>query len=808
MAQMEKGMTRWLALILLPVVVCSFLLPADEDNRLVKIRGVLERFDTEYPQQKVYLQLDKTIYRVGEDIWFKAYVLDGMTHKPLDNVTNLYVELVNAHNIIVQVKLIKIRNGVGWGDFVLRDTTPEGNFLVRSYTPWMTNFDPSFYFHRNIYVVNPSNKNFISSEDIRFNRHYNRKLKKAAAKFNMQFFPEGGNMVDNMESLVAFKVSDYLDRGIQATGTLRDSKGHEIASFSTVHAGMGAFSFTPSYGQAYYADIRYANGGKDKFKLPEPLKIGYVMHVETLENNRLRVSVRTNRPLTQDPLANDIILVIQTRGKIDFAEVIDMPENHMTKTIDAAAFPEGICQVTLFDGRGTPQAERLAYIQEDSFPVIEIRGINSDYHTRDKVETDIEVKLPGSTRVQGSYSVSVAMVKDSLQPESFILSDLLLTSDLHGAIEYPAWYFEKRDAVHKAGLDLLMLTHGWRRFKWGDLLAGKFPEAQYKEEKGITISGRITRDFFDIPIRNAKVSLTILSAYNDYFKTTTDKNGRFMFDNLDYPDTISVVLEASKPNGRKNLVILVDENEFKPAYTRNADAHTQAVLAKGEDWRYRNVKRIDFTKDPEKEKIVEHSKPFKLHNSADNVIFMKDVPDGYTDMFQVLQGRVPGVSVVGNSVSIRGTNSLYLSNDPLFLIDGTQVSASTFRMVNPKDVEYIEILKGPSAAIYGIQGANGVIAAYTKRGEFVKRGYLDFKMLGYATPREFYRTDYSQHLSTGINDLRTTLYWNPDLKIDDHGKATIHFYTSDQKGAFLFQVEGITTNGQPSGGWTLFRVDR
>lgn len=795
-------------IVFILLVFCSFILSTDEDFRLVKIQEALDRFEQDYRPQKVYLHLDKLRYKVGEDIWFKAYAIDAVNHNLLPGTSNLYVEIINPRNTVVQVKLIKLRNGTGWGDFSIQDTTPEGNYLIRAYTSWMNNFEQEFFFSQNLYIENPNNKNFISSEDIRFNRKYNKTLQKNAREVNLRFFPEGGNLVEGLKSVVAFKLSDQFDRGLKGTGVLYDDKSNEILTFQTFHAGMGTFVFTPERGRKYYVEVSYRKNEKRKFRLPEPLHAGYVLHIEQLSQDKVLIQVETNKPLTQDPLANDIILMVQVRGKEMYSEVIDMPKNRLEKILDVSAYPAGVCQITLFDGRGIPRAERLLFIWKNDWPSIVISGLNKAYDFRKKVETQISVASAGNAMPGGSYSVSVAEFSDSAQIESSARTYLLLNSDLHGTIENPRWYFEDDRQERKEAIDLLMLTHGWRRFRWESILTPGFKWPSFEEERGITITGKITRDLFAIPIRNAKVYLTVLNAYNDYFETRTDQKGKFRFDNLDYSDTISVVIEARKPNGRKNLVIIVDENEFRPVETQTAGARAQMVLAKGDAWKYKNVKRIDYSYNPEKQKILERSKDFKIHGEADNVIYMDDIPEGYTDMLQVLQGRVPGVLVQGNTVTIRGPGSLMLSNDPLFLIDGVPVDINAFRSLNPKDVELIEVIKGPNASIYGSRGANGVIAVYTKRGEFMKRGFLDFKMLGYATPREFYSPDYSVRSTEGINDLRTTLYWKPDIVPDSLGKSTVSFYTSDIKGTYLLRVGGITSDGKPLDSFAFFNVGK
>ena len=86
----------------------------------------------------------------------------------------------------------------------------------------------------------------------------------------------------------------------------------------------------------------------------------------------------------------------------------------------------------------------------------------------------------------------------------------------------------------------------------------------------------------------------------------------------------------------------------------------------------------------------------------------------YRDIYEMIVGNVPGVFVEGGSIRIRGNSSLHGSNDPLLIVDGSQVV--TISNISPNDVESINVLKGSSSAIYGSRGANGVIIIKTKRG--------------------------------------------------------------------------------------------
>ena len=111
-------------------------------------------------------------------------------------------------------------------------------------------------------------------------------------------------------------------------------------------------------------------------------------------------------------------------------------------------------------------------------------------------------------------------------------------------------------------MDLLMLTHGWRKFDWTEILSNKLPEIRYVEEKGITISGLITTELFGIPLKNCKVQLSVTEEYNDVFTQFSDERGFFKFENLFYYDTMNVKIEAWRPSGKRNLVIIVPDDVF------------------------------------------------------------------------------------------------------------------------------------------------------------------------------------------------------------------------------------------------------
>ena len=461
------------------VLLSSYILSVGDDPRLSRIIGCLSKFNKEYPQQKAYLQLDKTLYTAGEDIWFKAYLVNGTTHLPDTMSTNLVVQLVNARNIIVQSQLLKLKDGFAHGDFMLKDTVTEGNYLLKAYTVWMNNFDEAFIFTKNLYIKNPENQNFISADDLRFNRKFNRKQAKLKEKTDVQFLPEGGYLVYGLPCRIAFKALNGEGKSVELDGTIKDDKGNEVSGLHTLHAGMGAVLFKPERGRSYYAWVRLGNSDIEKIELPRPLDRGYTLQVDNLASDDfINVKIRSNMLPTADEYANDIILVGQTRGKLCYSIVKSMDNDSLSLSIPKKNFPTGIAQITLFNGRGLPVAERLAFVNHNDELNLALTRVNDSTTLNGRVKVQLKVTDDHGAPVKGNFSASVTSITESGAdvPETNILSALWLTSDIRGKVENPGFYLGFPSPLKDAALDLLMMTNGWRRFDWNKMVSGQFPK--------------------------------------------------------------------------------------------------------------------------------------------------------------------------------------------------------------------------------------------------------------------------------------------------------------------------------------------
>ncbi len=790
----KKTVPSWLSLafIITLMVTAGF---GDEDNDFRRINIALEKFSIVYPQQKVYLHLDKTSYKAGEVIWVKAYLLNGLNHLPDTLSNNLYVELISPFETRVEIKRFQMFNGFGIGDFVLSDTLPDGLYQIRAFTNWMQNFDEAFYFNRNFTLTNPAYSKLISPKQARVNQKELVNRQKMEDEIDLQFMPEGGVLVDDLLSTVAFKAINQLGKGVNIKGTVVDENGTEITPFETFFKGMGRFVITPKKGKKYFAVVKTENSDL-RFSLPQSMETGLTMHVEN-SAKVLTVKLQANKPPTNDRTANEVLLVGQIGGKIYYHQRVLLEKNSIEITVDKGYFPSGILQLTAFSGRGIPLAERLIYNNRLDNMKITMNATDTSVAEGTKLLLTFSVTDHSNKPLPSNMSLSVTREKSSVSVSNNdnIVSSLLLSSDLKGFIEDPYEYFVDNSPFRQQALDNLMLTNGWRRFDWAKILADEYPEIKYHEERGIAIYGQITHDFFNIPLKNCRVQLSILSSYNDVFTQNSDDKGYFLFEKMVYYDTVKVKIEAWRQTGRRNLLIVLPDDKINEI--RKFQGEYSLVTQSERDNRAYRIERSEETnaalEKEQKDKKENGNELRGIYSEPDFVLSSSDFPKGSRDIVEVMKGRIPGVNIYGNQIIIRGPNTLMGSNQPLFLVDGVPTrDIDAIRSIPVEEIDRVEVLKGPSAAIYGMRGANGVIAVYTKRGQFMKRGVIEFEMLGYSTPRDFYQPKY---LPENEPESNYTVYWQPLILTDSTGTARVLLDKPLIKGDYRFTVEGVSYLG-------------
>jgi hypothetical protein len=881
-------------LLLLAVVLAaasSFVPYAWQDGGLLqKLAARLTTYTRNYPQEKVYLHLDKPFYAAGEDIWFKAYVVEAEQHVPSPLSKVLYVELINQEDSVYSRVAVDVQEGMGKGDFALSDTISQGLYRLRAYTSWMQNFDEGYFFHQNVNIYNPRVEDVVPTVAFDLQRHgagdsvrvrlslknhreevipqtpftfqtrLGRKtsgkkkgmtnlggkaefrffLPDGAARENarlevtiqegkqqyhrnflvpqgidtpdVQFFPEGGDLVANAWSMVGLKVVDANGLGKEAQGSVFDQDGQKVADFKTLAFGMGRFGLKPLLGKKYQARLKNAQGTEFTYQLPAVKERGLTMAVNPLKEGN--ISVRGFLTGYADGVGRPkaVYVIGQTRGKIYFTGQASMNKDVFVMEVPFSTLPTGVCQITMFSDTGEPLAERLVFVDRAMNLHLSLTLEKPVYKPREKVTMHLKALDYSGKPVAGHFSVAVTDAQKVEQETDgpTILTHLLLTSDIRGHIEQPGYYFSSRHPEAGLALDNLMLTQGWRRFLWQDILQEKTPTLPFPLEQAVAVTGKVLK-LSGKPEPNAAVTLYDLRNLGNMQTTATDANGKFMFGIKNINDSSRVVVQARSPKGKSSLEVVLEKGlpltlvkpqvPYAPAPAPYSPALWEYLQGNREQLKLDqlagksillNTVNIRGRKDREEEDWSRSG----LHNQADKSFKGTDLPPSM-DLISNLQGRVAGLQVSGGTVSMRG------AGEPLFLVDGMPLDVDYVRSISMSEIERVDILKpGPSAAIYGLQGGNGVIAVTLKKGATVTnvdtrwKGIAAYQGVRLQQARAFYMPRYDKPTTLEMPDLRTTIFWSPTVTTDASGQASFSFFAADAKTFYRVLLEGVTAKGQ------------
>ncbi|CAG5010269.1 Vitamin B12 transporter BtuB [Dyadobacter sp. CECT 9275] len=801
--------TRRLLVIFTGMVMLAFTMAEEDFSQWISDK--LFRYRMAYPQEKAYLHLDKPYYASGDTLWFKAYLAEGAVHLADSASQVLYVDLIEQQTgKNVGLRRVPLLGGTGHGDFVLNDKLNAGAYTVRAYTNWMRNFSEDFFFQKDIYLFNNQEQPAVA----------------AAQPVDLQFFPEGGRLVDGTGTRVAFKATSPNGLGAGISGFILANKD-TVSAFKSSHLGMGQFSFTPDASVRYTVVAKTGTGDYQRYSFPEVEKTGYTMIVDnTTFTGKMRILVYHK---AQQPVDKQVFLVGHSRGVVVFSAKGKVSSKGLIMNLPTLDLPEGITHITLFDEHKLPLCERLVFIDHNKSLRVKITPERASYIPKSETAVEIAVTDSEGRPVEASVSVSVTDAAQILIPPygETITSYLLLSSDLKGSVEQPAYYFDTSHTERRIYLDYVMMVNGWSRFKWTDVLKDSLTTTERFVERGLTLQGEVLKN-------NRKVNEEIpLSFYltndslNTFMTTGSDKTGKFAVYNLVFTDSLQVRIQGTSKRGRQNLSfnlfpftaprvtllkvpfypVTVEAAQMKEFLTKASEY--QEIERKIRENRERLLNEVTIKG---KKEVERDSR--KLYNRADaSVKVTPQLAGGAMSVLDLLAGRVAGVQVSGYgmnaTVSIRGSQ-----REPQFVLDGIPVDKSTVLNLNVNDVESIDVLKGASAAIYGSQGGSGVISVLTKRGnenydysQDVVPGVLVTKIPGLDAPREFYAPRYGVNMQLNNRpDFRSTVYWAPMLRTGKDGRARIRYFNTSAQTSINIRAEVFSAQGASGTGIAVYSV--
>ncbi|MEO8821264.1 MAG: MG2 domain-containing protein [Ginsengibacter sp.] len=778
------------------------------------ITGNLQSFFSSHSFENAYLQFDKPYYAAGDTIYFKAYVTEGEQHKLSELSGVLHVDLINPGNKIDQSIKLRLNSGISWGDFALPESLPEGNYRIRAYTQLMRNNGDADFFERTF----PVGSLFNDKKD---KKHNEQKLQEINQKPDIQFFPEGGNLVNGLRSKVAFKAIDENGLGIKVKGIILDNKNNIVDSLSSIHLGMGDFYLNPQEGNSYKAKLTFADGAQDTVDLPKSATSGIALIINNDSIAKASVKIEANANYYQAHQNKEFLLVIYSGGimvsvncKLD-SSIIDL--GILKKHLHT-----GVTRITLFSPDREPLCERLIFIKNKRPLDLHIKSDKTIYTKREKVNMDLIEKNTDDSMVPGHFSVSVVdenKVPENENNERNILTDLLLTSEVKGNVEQPNYYFNDTSEVARENLDVLMLTQGYRRFEWKQVMNTNETPLAFQPEKTLEISGKVT-SISGKPLAKATVNL-IPSFKSNFLTTKSGKNGLFHFSNLIFFDTTHFVLSAINAKGRNSTKISYLNNEEEPAVIDNKKIYEPIANDSSMSVYVENAKKVQEEYSHFKGKLL---KPVILKGklpldnqyrtqslagagNADQVMHAKEIERIGGMLSTSLNGRLRGIVFYDGAPYLAGT----LTTGPMIVvIDGVvansqnasgQVGVFDVNTIPSFQVETVEVLKSATASIYGMGGGNGVLIITTKQGgddlnDIPSIGVLPIAPMGFYKAREFYAPKYDDtNEDSNHPDLRSTIYWNPEIKTSKDGNSSFNYYNADGTGTYKVTVEGIDDNG-------------
>jgi len=664
---------------------------------------------------------------------------------------------------------------------------------------------------------------------------------------DIQFFPEGGRLINDVRSKVAFKAIGTNGLGVNVKGTVTDNDNNEVAEFQSQHAGMGIFALTPQSGKTYTAKVTLADSLVVTIKLPDVADKGFVLAVNNADSANLNIRIATNAATLREKQNTAFYMVGQSGGTVYFTTVGKLDNSSFKITVPKNRFPTGITQFMLFSSENEPLNERAVFIQNNNDLLnLNLSSSKTTYASKGKVDMALSSVDKGGKPVAGSFSLTV--YNDDITPvneddENTILSNILLTSDLQGYIEGPNYYFKpnnNRSGQTKADLDVLMLTQGYRRFEWKEVIADIYPPITFKPEKSLSLAGLLTSSSGK-PI--AKGTIKALSVANGIaVSTTADAQGQFNLTGLNLMDTATLVIQARKENKDKDVIITLDArpapgvyksmagltNGFTPPILNAgnpAKADTVAIAAAIRSSAFKfsqnnNLKEVTVkqrknygTENAPWMPVVTHSDNLNGPGHADQVLTYQEVGNCF-DVTDCLTARIPGILKGTDKdhhpallFALHKAQSLSAPPAIVFIVDGANIGSSLIKLediVNINNVMTIEVLKSSSYLnVYGTGASGGALIITTKKGteglytgDFtdVAEGIITTRFKGFDKIRQFYVPKYTAK-NVNLSDTRDAIYWNPDITTDDKGTLPIEFFNSDVKGTYRAVVEGIDNDG-------------
>ena len=781
-------MNRLFLLIILLCNTSAIFCQDITDSVALHLQEQLRKF----PQEKVALHVDRTVFLPGDTICLKAYVTDASSLRPeLDNQF-VYVELLNAKNRSLQRVRLIASNNLYTGYVPLPVEQQEGVYYLWAYTLYSAQVKD----HDCIVPiqVGGSEPDPVSSK---------------ASKPVLRFFPEGGYLVEGTTCMVAFEASTETGDSLEVSGEVIDSHGEIVSQFKSFHHGMGFFPLTVKPGESYKAVCRDHHGKTYSFALPQARADAICLRCR-IKSDEVQVIINSGTKKLQTPL----YLLVHCRGRI----VRMMPvKPGATYHLPFKQLPAGVNSLLLLDGNRRILSERLVFSNNHSSHLpLSLEMSRQEYGLRDSIP--LRLSLPDINTDEMAF-LSLSVTDDSFtrnHRSPSLWSQLLLSSDLPGVNGRLDEYFHPSYQADQ--LDLLMMVNGWRRYDLNAVMQGIYSTPTVEKEHEQSITGKVRNVFTDKPVIQADVVLAITK--QKYVDTaTTDSTGHFEFHGLNYPSDADAFIYVTR---QKNRRCLVELEKIKTPYT--PDVGIVRGSAKMLPWVDVDEELLEmYARESHllQEVVVKgHRGSGSLSDNTTLSLDRKAIEEGEYPNFGFLLLCTNMLDVDYSSGTITADPMLSMSGIDKMLghefgqspengngprvklyVNGMHIPDLTFNDFDLEDIDRVDLYLGSKAWVFD-PNTNGVINITTRSGlnrpsDNIFNNKI-VRLTGYQSPIEYYfpRYAHGEKPSQMQPDMRRTIYWNPYLRVGKDTPLNISFFSADLPTQYTIRVEGITSYGR------------
>ncbi len=777
---------RFLFIFFLFLFRSGFSQTADSNLTAIANR-LIQNIDKE-DKEEILLNTDRKIYVAGEEVYFKAYLIDSIHQYLQTSPQKLFVDIVDDKDNIIQQLTLNSSTLKTSGSFLLPDSLKEGYYWLRAYTRPMVTHHLSDIAVVPVFVINTLFKD---------NHHFRNNMRVAGNKPLVELFPEGGGVISGLNSTVAVKVTNGQGSPMQVGGIVKDNRDSVVTRFTTNQYGLARFSYEPVWFLRYRILLQEGNAYDSVAALPRTNFFAGQLAITKQDSNYATARVALEDSIYAKDFTTYLLAV--SGDSICFASV---GHGMYNVNIPLTKFPPGVATLYLFDSKDKLLSSRFIYIRKENYH-LQVSSDKKNYAAREKVKLDLAV-------TDANNQPEMAVLNLSVTDKNIADADL---------------NFSRPDTLQSlppGDVDLIMLAQKQRNNPLNYTVAESWKN---DEDTGFIIKGQIV-NAKNIPVPEGVITILANKPAQIVELDTSDENGNFKFQlpsfngkifftyqlsNLDGKridnyhavfDTASM-MHFSTPPDLKTIFPLNGLLKSAKYYSMNSDSAN--LLSKGQLLKPVTVKRTDGDNFDLKKRISRFS----------HVITRDMIGDGPGRTGYALL-NVPGVRLIGGYLIVMAPNDpsgVSANDEPLLVIDGVEIDHPPANSLEPSPVlgyvnslpsatiDSIEVLTGPEAAVYGMDGARGVIAITTggNTGSNLQSipALKSFVADGFSTDQPFATPDYSNWRAKHEKspDERRTIYWDCNIVTDKNGKASVEFYSADPSTTYVGIINGISTKG-------------